>query len=158
MKITGNCTILQETSGINHPHLRNLWACNIRVRCLREGVATLFTKSLGHGFLVLKPLTSVPDFSFSAFFVLKNDYRVFQPQCWDAWQPHGGSPALQWIQRGNVPLKPDKTDPYGWQARGALVRYAPCPFLQIKEGAATGHDATWRGDRWCHKLILSPMI
>lgn len=38
------------------------------------------------------------------------------------------------IHRSNVPLKPDKTDPYGWQARGALVRYAPCPFLQIKEG------------------------
>ena len=38
------------------------------------------------------------------------------------------------VHRSNVPLKPDKTDPYGWQARGALVRYPHCPLTQIKEG------------------------
>jgi len=36
--------------------------------------------------------------------------------------------------RSNVPLKPDKTDPYGWQARSALVRYPECPLLKIQEG------------------------
>lgn len=70
MKITGNCSILQESSGINHPHLAKPLGLQHSGGCSRP-----FHKEFGPSFLSLETIYLRAEFQlFSFFFEMTTEF------------------------------------------------------------------------------------
>ena len=144
MKITGNCTILQETSGINHPHLAKPLGLQHSCPLFEGGCSHPFHKEFGPWFLSLETTYLRAGFQlFSFFLCLKMTTEFSNPNAGTSGSPTVVLRHFNESNEATCPWSPTRPTPMAGKpvARWSATRHV----LSCRSKKAPQRDTMPRG-------------